>query len=176
MSPKLSTTLRLSALVAAVTAAALGVRFALDPILDHRQPFCTFLAAVGVAAWYGGVRAALAALALGALAGLYFFVGPQHSLVADEGDIVGLLIFVAIGLTLGLVISRLRAARVDAERLNAELARSAIELKTLLEVMPIGLTITRDTECREVLTSAAFARQFGAAAGTGPRGPPPRRW
>lgn len=52
----------------AVTAAAVLVRWQLNPLLDHRLPFITLYAALAVAVWFGGWKPALFVLILGYIA------------------------------------------------------------------------------------------------------------
>jgi diguanylate cyclase (GGDEF)-like protein len=51
------------------------------------------------------------------------------------------------------------------ESLNQSLARQVAEFKTLLEVMPIGIAVARDPECRWIDGNQYLARQFGIPAG-----------
>jgi PAS domain S-box-containing protein len=55
--------------------------------------------------------------------------------------------------------------RVEAEReiqrLNADLERRVGELQTLLDVIPIGIAIAHDPECRTIVMNATFSRQLG---------------
>ncbi len=59
--------------VGAVAVAAV-VRWLLGPLLADYLPFLTFYVAVAVTAWYGGLRPALLATAVGFVAGVAFFV------------------------------------------------------------------------------------------------------
>jgi len=68
---------------------------------------------------------------------------------------------------------REQAARKEAERdearileVNAELERRIIEFQTLLNVIPIGIAVAEDPECRKVTTNAAFARLMGVPTNT----------
>jgi len=67
--------------VGAVAVAAV-VRWLLGPLLADRLPFLTFYIAVAVTAWYGGLRPALLAIALGFAVALASFVptNPDFSL------------------------------------------------------------------------------------------------
>ena len=55
-------------------AVAAVVRWLLGPLLTDNLPFLTFYVAVAVTAWYGGLRPALLATAVGFVAGVAFFV------------------------------------------------------------------------------------------------------
>lgn len=61
-------------------------------------------------------------------------------------------------------IQRVRVARRLAE-VNADLARRVGELQALFEVLPVGIGIAHDPECREIQTNAAFSRLLALPAG-----------
>lgn len=63
--------------VGAIAVAAI-VRWLLGPLLAEHLPYLTFFIAVAVTAWYGGLRPALLATALGFVAALAFFV-PENA-------------------------------------------------------------------------------------------------
>lgn len=63
--------------VLCVTVAAL-LRLLTDPFLGDQLAYEAFLLAVVVAAFYGGIGAALLATALGAVVARYWFVAPRH--------------------------------------------------------------------------------------------------
>ncbi|MDI1447009.1 PAS domain S-box protein [Polyangium sp. 6x1] len=65
--------------IAAVAVVTL-IRVALVPVLGEHSPFLIFTLAVMVAAWYGGLRAAILATLLGALSATFFILHPQLSL------------------------------------------------------------------------------------------------
>ncbi|HET7600712.1 MAG TPA: PAS domain-containing protein [Gemmatimonadales bacterium] len=70
------------------------------------------------------------------------------------------------GEIIGIVgVDRDLTTRVEAEReiqrLNADLERRVGELQTLLDVIPIGIAIAHDPECRTIVTNATFSRQLG---------------
>ena len=46
----------------------------------------------------------------------------------------------------------------DVRRLNQELRRRVTELETLFELVPVGLAIARDSECRHIEPNPAFRR------------------
>ena len=58
-------------------ALATGGRLLLDPLLGTQFPFATVFLAVLVAAWYGAMRPALLAAALGAVASDFFLLPPR---------------------------------------------------------------------------------------------------
>jgi PAS domain S-box-containing protein len=60
--------------------AAVTVRFAIDPLVDDRQPFVTFYGAVAIAAWFGGAGPGIVALLLGLALGDWFFLEPRRAI------------------------------------------------------------------------------------------------
>src|SRR5262245_35852250 len=64
----------------AATAVAVLARAALDPWVGANYPLAFLLGAVGVAMWFGGVRAALLSVVLGYLAALFLFIEPRGSM------------------------------------------------------------------------------------------------
>src|ERR687886_1589703 len=65
--------------------------FGADP---DASPFIAFLAAVIIAAWFGGLGPGLVATTLSALTNNYFFLSPQHSLeIASFGQGLRLTVF-----------------------------------------------------------------------------------
>jgi signal transduction histidine kinase/CheY-like chemotaxis protein len=77
---------------------ALAARLALDPLIGDREPFALFYLAVVVSTWLGGLRPGFLALALGFLAGVYFFVAPRFALMpVESGDLVALVTYLFVG-------------------------------------------------------------------------------
>jgi signal transduction histidine kinase len=120
---------------------ALAARLALDPILGNRQPLATFIIAVAVSAWFGGVWPGLVALVLGYLTADWFFIperGALGLLHPEAADFVGLGLYMLVGGTITLLTESLRLARQRADReadaaraSEARLAASQRELRAL---------------------------------------------
>lgn len=108
-----------------------GLRWLLAPALGQQVPFTTFLLAVLVVAWAGGLGPALCATLLSTLLGWFFFVPPVFSLqLLSRIDLIRVALFALVGVTASLLgESRLRAqeraedAAADASR-AADLARA----------------------------------------------------
>ena len=78
----------------AAIAAALLLRWLLDPLMGNTLPLVTLFAAVAAAVWVSGVGAAVATVAIGYLASNYLFIEPRGALSLDKTDIaVGLLAY-----------------------------------------------------------------------------------
>src|SRR4051812_9738827 len=121
-------------LVAAGAVVVMGaVRWLLAPLLGGQLPFTTFVVAVLVAAWYGGLGPALFATALGGVLALLLFIPPVYHLhlVGTMGT-VGMLLFVLTGVIAGLLgESRLRAqARAEAAAVEARNAAHLARVET----------------------------------------------
>src|SRR5205814_2153782 len=84
----------------AVAAAAAGtfLRLVFNPLWGEKLPLIMAFPAVAVSAWFGGFWPGLVTTLLSALAAEYLWMPPVGSLAMDDwGDVVGLLLFVAIG-------------------------------------------------------------------------------
>jgi K+-sensing histidine kinase KdpD len=89
----------------AALAAAILVRWLLDPYLRDNPPFVTLMGAIAVAVWYGGWRPAAIVALLGWVVGSYLFVDPRGSLMFGDPRnvlrLVGYLVTAAIVIGLG---------------------------------------------------------------------------
>src|SRR4051794_37798169 len=103
-----------------------GLRWLLGPLVGYQLPFTTFLIAVLVAAWSGGLGPALLATGLSAVLGLFFFVPPLYSLhIPDQMELLRVLLFSVTGVTAALLgEDRLRAQK-RSERAAAEASKAA---------------------------------------------------
>ncbi len=111
---------------------ALAIRLALVPWLPDRYPFAVFYIAVTVAAWFGGRGPALLTLALGLLAGDYFFVPPLNTFIFSAPhptDVVGVVLYLFVSLTITFLVHHLRKARCQAEASAREAQRKQRELE-----------------------------------------------
>ncbi len=118
----------------ACIAAALLMRWLLDPVLEDTLPLTTLYGAIGIAAWIGGYRPALLVVVLGYLACAYLFIQPRGQLgLSDARNLIGLLLFlgtaaviIGLGEALRRALQRYRMgegeARQQAERMHTTLA------------------------------------------------------
>jgi len=84
----------------AVGAAAIAVllRLALDPVWGMRLPYITLFSGIMLSAWLGGFWPGIVTTVLCATAAEYLWVEPSGSwAIADKTDLLGLLVFVAVG-------------------------------------------------------------------------------
>ncbi len=125
--------LRYGAAVASVLVATIA-RLLLHPTLGHLYPFGTLYVTVTFTAWYGGLGPALLALVLGTLAAAFFFIAPTPSFsIGDEANLVGLALYLFVGLTAAFLSESLRAARRRAEESAQEAKEKQGELEQEIE-------------------------------------------
>jgi len=99
-------------LAAAAVLAALGLRFLLNPLLGQQGPYLILSLAIVVAAFYGGFGPALFATLLSTSIGTYLFIGDGHwQDFLEVQNISRTVLFLVIGLSIGVIGGRLRASR-----------------------------------------------------------------
>lgn len=102
---------------AAVTIAALLVRFLLDPLLGGLLPFYVFYFASIVAALYGGYGPGFLTIATGFALGAYFFMVPRYSFDLDFGRYeINVLRFLTVAPFMVFIVARLRSAVLRFQR------------------------------------------------------------
>jgi PAS domain S-box-containing protein len=148
----------------AVAVAALGAlaRLALDPLWGLKLPFITLYPAVMLSAWLGGFGPGLVTTLLSGVAAAYLWILPVHSFaMSDWRDVLGLLVFLAIGA----VISGLNEAW---RRAVGGVARSEDRLRTTLASIGDAVIatddegrVTRMNAVAEALTGWAEADALG---------------
>ena len=72
-----------------VLAAAVLLRWLLDPVIGDSLPLVTLFGAVAAAVWVGGYRQALLVTIVGYIASHYLFIEPRGTLTFDAGIVVG---------------------------------------------------------------------------------------
>jgi PAS domain S-box-containing protein len=113
------------ALCFAILAAAIALRFALDPILGDAFPLVTLFGAVAATVWLSGVRAGIAVSLAGYAACAYLFIPPRGGVHLDASGATG---FAAYFFTCALIVGfgeKMRraqnAARAEREVLSVTL-------------------------------------------------------
>ena len=115
---------------AAVAAAGVAVRLALDPYWGTKLPFITLFPSIVVSAWLGGFWAGILTTVICAAAADYFWLPPVHSWgIAQSSDVAGLVLMVTIGAVVSALNEAWRRDASTAERTTAELRRQAQELE-----------------------------------------------
>ena len=96
----------------AAVLAALGLRYLLNPLLGQQGPYLILSLAIVVAAFYGGFGPALFATVVSTSIGTYFFIGDGHwQDFFQTQNISRTVLFLVIGLSIGVIGGRLRASR-----------------------------------------------------------------
>jgi len=102
----------------AALAAAVLLRWLLDPLMGDRLPVVTLFGAIAAAAWLAGPRPAVVVALVGYLACDFLFIAPRAKLrVGDFGDVVGLLAYL---FTCALIILFAEAMRRAHARASAQ--------------------------------------------------------
>src|SRR5436305_916648 len=121
------------------TAAAVLLRWLLDPVLADALPLVTLFGAIAVAVWFGGYRPALLATAVGYIACDYLFIEPRLSVGSiSSRDLVGLLAYL---LTCSIIIGFGEAMRFAQRRAAEERERLRVTFASIGDAV-----ITTDTE------------------------------
>lgn len=101
-------------IAAAAVFAALLLRYLLNPVLGQQGPYLILTLPIVAAALYGGFGPALLATMLGTLAGTYLFIERGAGLhdVLQLANLARTLLFVVIGLAIGLMGRQLQSSRL----------------------------------------------------------------
>lgn len=160
-------------LAIAIVIVALLLMLLLDPWLHLSQAsFLLFFGAVTLSALYGGRGPGISATALAALCANYFFLEPQYRWTLDPASGLRMVIFILQGLLISLLVGSLRTAQEQTRKsyhqlqaseaeiiaLNQTLRHRVNELQTLFEVIPIGIAIAEDPNCRVMRLNPAFSK------------------
>ena len=122
-------------------AAAVLLRWVLDPMMGDALPLVTLFGAVAAAVWLGGYRVAIPVTLLGYIACHYLFIQPRGSFdVTDVANLVGL---VAYLFTCSLIIVFGEAAHVGKRRANERREVFRVTLRSIGDAV-----ITTDIEGR----------------------------
>ncbi|RYZ12414.1 MAG: HAMP domain-containing histidine kinase [Comamonadaceae bacterium] len=97
----------------AAVAAALLLRYLLNPVLGQQGPYLILTLPIVVAAVYGGFGPALLATVLGTWVGTYLFIerGAGLAQVMQPENVTRLVLFVSIGIAIGLLGQQLKGSR-----------------------------------------------------------------
>lgn len=158
----------------ALSAAALLVRLAFNPVVGHQMPYFLFWLATAVALWRVGIGPAVFTAITGAIVGDYYFVEPLHTVLARPVELAFVfeyLFVCAITCLLGglarRVNARIQAATVTAleqkeraEREITERKRSEAVLRGILDSAPVGIWMLNN-EGYITATNAASDRIWG---------------
>jgi PAS domain S-box-containing protein len=110
---------------------ALTLRVVLDEAL-YNYPFITFIPAVVIATFFGGLRAGVLSGVLSFLTAWYWFVEPRETFSTSYHAIITLVLF-AFVIILDIIIIEVASRAVD------RLAAREAQLDTIVETVPLGL-------------------------------------
>ncbi|MDX2228282.1 MAG: PAS domain-containing protein [Leptolyngbyaceae cyanobacterium bins.349] len=149
----------------ASTATALLLNLWLGEIMS-RSIGSFFYIAVTITACWGGMRPAIVAIVLSALALNYFFMPPLHHLHLIGNDGWRLLVFTLVSAIITLLSSHLRQTRKQLEQLNQRLNHeSADRLRVALHSAQMGMW-DWDMITGEIVWSPEHEQLFGLAPGS----------
>jgi signal transduction histidine kinase len=110
------------------------IRVALHPVLGDQAPYSTFFVAAMVTAWYAGFGPALLALVLGCLSATYFIIPPANAWgPLGAAQLLGMGVYLFVGLTSAALSESLRRARYEAERAQQAVKGQAQQLQAANE-------------------------------------------
>jgi len=120
--------------------AATAIRFALDPVLGEHLQFSVYYLAVSLAAWSGGVRAAMITALISSILANYIFSDPRGFLeITNWEELCGLIIFMSVSLLIGILcevsLKSLERARNAEQQKDDFLAILAHELRNPLAII-----------------------------------------
>jgi PAS domain S-box-containing protein len=163
----------ISAYVAALLGTALAclMRVGLEDVLQGRARLLTFIPAITIAAYLGGLRPGLGATALSTFLGWYVLIPPRNSFtIESSADAANLVLFAAVGASISWVCERMHAARDRAAAAERELReserrlqRQLAELHATYATAPVGLCVL-DTDLRHVRINERLAEINGVPA------------
>jgi PAS domain S-box-containing protein len=158
----LLSTVRDYAFAVFVAAAAVGVRWLLDPLIGDSFPFITLFGAVAAAVWLGGWRTAVVAAFLGYIACEWFFVAPRGALGLDQpANVAGLF---AYAMTSALIIAFGQSARRAQGRASEGRELLRVTLRSIGDAVittDVRGSITYLNEVAENLTGWDFEAAHG---------------
>jgi PAS domain S-box-containing protein len=139
-----------------IAAAAILLRILIDPLMGQQSVVAFFVAIIG-AGWFGGVGPALATMALLHVVHGYFFY-PYGGLIEPKmSSVVSLIGYYVVGITVGFLSQKRRAALSRAREQQREASRQREHLRTTLACMADGVLVTDVTGQLTLMNPAAVA-------------------
>jgi K+-sensing histidine kinase KdpD len=125
--------------------AAFLLRLSVDSVLGDRLAYVTFIAAVAIATWYGGVGVSLTAVVLGALMANWFFIEPRYEFsLTGPVDQAGMAVYLTVCFALVGFIQTWRWAWEKTEEMAEEL-RHEMNRRQETEEEPTRVASTENT-------------------------------
>ena len=145
--------------VVSATASVLA-RAALGPVLENTTYFMLLVPAVFASAMIGGLRPALTAVGV-SLIGISLVIARSQTNMSALW--ISAVVFVALGVAMGLAGGRLRRSVAEADRALLMARRGEAHLQSILDTVPDAMIVIDETGIMRSY-SAAAARQFGWTA------------
>lgn len=145
--------------IISATASVLA-RAALGPVLENTTFFMLLVPAVFASAMIGGLRPALTAVAV-SMIGISLVIVRSHAPLSAVW--ISAVIFVALGIAMGLAGGRLRQSVAEADRALLLARRGEAHLQSILDTVPDAMIVIDEAGIMRSY-SAAAARQFGWTA------------
>jgi two-component sensor histidine kinase/PAS domain-containing protein len=165
-----------SLFVAFVIVALAGcIRYALVPFIGGKTVFMMFFPAVMLSAWIGGLTGGLFAVAMSGAVSLWLFDPASGGIDArDPQDASSLIAFILMSASIAWGTAALRFSREQLAMAAAELAEKESRFQALFDILPVGISIAEDPECREIRHNPTLTQWLGHepdinASLTGPR-------
>ncbi|HZP87065.1 MAG TPA: ATP-binding protein [Burkholderiales bacterium] len=165
------------------TAAAVLLRWLLDPWLGDYLPLATLYAAVAASVWIGGYRSALSVVLFGYLLSQYLFIrDPALSFSQIAIGVVTYLISCAFIIVIGEAMRRAQdhaertasqlmqevakreSAEAKVQQINGQLQSRLAELEALLDILPVGVW-RADRNCERITGNRVAYEMLGLPIG-----------
>ncbi len=106
------------------TLLAFLLRWSVDAYLGESLAYATFLVAIAITSWYGGIGPSVAAVALGGLIANGVFIHPRYALsVTDLEDQAGIAVYLTVSFAMVGFVQTWRWAWKKTEEMTQELRR-----------------------------------------------------
>jgi PAS domain S-box-containing protein len=145
--------------IALVLGAVAAIGIHLGATLPH-APFFLAWAVVVPSAWIGGFGPGVLTALLAGLA--VHFSPPPGGLVGPwPSDTLPILVFLSVATALSWFVTSCVRNRGEVERLNRVLERQILQLRGLFEIVPVGIAVAHDPECRTITSNPTAAGLLG---------------
>jgi PAS domain S-box-containing protein len=138
-----------------------GLRLALEPVLEEQAPLIALLAAPILSAWLGGFGPGVVATFMCAAAGQLLFVGPKFTILPPAGsEWLRASIFITYGILFSWLLHVRRQALGELTRKNEELREAEQRVRETLDASPSGMIVVNASGTIELVNGRA-ERLFG---------------
>jgi PAS domain S-box-containing protein len=117
------------ALAVGTVSLAFALQLAIHDYIRDQQPFVAFYLAIMVTAWWGGLGASLAAVALGLAAGSYFTLTDSMPMALGPDELVLTAAYAVFAPLIAVFVNEMRQAQRRADRASREARESAAQAR-----------------------------------------------